>query len=172
MSLLLSLQCQGVGGIIIVTIVTSFMLIYHSSGDRLSSLMSRHTAEPVPSKKQPKRAFTLEGYTRVLDHKVNEHHPFVPFDFHKVQIEFVRRRKVNAQPLGSCRSLRGGWRGFWLWPGLGMKWKDLTQTQLRKLEKHFHEDLWPVDTQHRSAVLYAHLHIVMVIVTGGTAGLW
>lgn len=68
----LSLQCQGVGGIIVVTIVTSFMLVYNSSGDRSSSV-SRHTAEPVPTQKQPQRASTLEGYLRVVDHKVNEH---------------------------------------------------------------------------------------------------
>lgn len=85
----LSLQCQGVGGIIIVTIVTSFMLVYNRSGDRSSSVTSRHTAEPVLSKKQPKRASTLEGYLRVADHKVNEHQMFILLAFYKVQIEFV-----------------------------------------------------------------------------------
>ncbi|TNM87336.1 hypothetical protein fugu_005557 [Takifugu bimaculatus] len=61
--------CQGVGGIIIVTIVTSFMVAYNSSGDTSSSLTSHRVAEPVPSKKQPKGGFTLEGYTRVVDHQ-------------------------------------------------------------------------------------------------------
>lgn len=77
----LSFQCRGVGGIIIVTIVTSFMVVYNSSGDTSSSLTSHHVAEPVPSKKQPKGGFTLEGYTRVVDHQVNEHHLLIIFSF-------------------------------------------------------------------------------------------
>lgn len=73
----LSLQCQGVGGIIIVTIVTSFMVVYNSSSDTSSSLISHRVAETAPSKKQPKGGFTLEGYTRVVDHQVNQHLLFI-----------------------------------------------------------------------------------------------
>lgn len=75
----LFLQCQGVGGIIIVAIVTSFMVVYNSSGDASSSLTSHRAAEPAPSKKQPKGGFTLEGYTRVVDHQVNQHLLFISF---------------------------------------------------------------------------------------------
>ncbi|XP_040896516.1 alpha-N-acetylgalactosaminide alpha-2,6-sialyltransferase 5b [Toxotes jaculatrix] len=73
--------CQGVSGIIIVTMVTSFMLVYNSSsGDRsssssASSSSSSHCLEaPVSSTKKPEKpqrlsASTLEGYTGVMDHK-------------------------------------------------------------------------------------------------------
>ncbi|XP_044056216.1 alpha-N-acetylgalactosaminide alpha-2,6-sialyltransferase 5b [Siniperca chuatsi] len=71
--------CQGVSGIIIVTMVTSFMLVYNSSsGDRSSSSSSSpsHRSDgPVPSTKKPERPQrrlptpTLEGYTGVMDHK-------------------------------------------------------------------------------------------------------
>lgn len=76
-----SLQCQGVSGIIIVTMVTSFMLVYNSSsGNRSSSSassLSPHRLDgPVPSMEKPERVptSTLEGYTGVMDHKVNMHH--------------------------------------------------------------------------------------------------
>lgn len=76
-----SLQCQGVSGIIIVTMVTSFMLVYNSSsGNRSSSSassLSPHRLDgPVPSMEKLERVptSTLEGYTGVMDHKVNMHH--------------------------------------------------------------------------------------------------
>lgn len=76
-----SLQCQGVSGIIIVTMVTSFMLVYNSSsGNRSSSSassLSPHRLDgPVPSMEKPERVptSTLEGYTGVMDHKVNMRH--------------------------------------------------------------------------------------------------
>ncbi|KAM9358343.1 alpha-N-acetylgalactosaminide alpha-2,6-sialyltransferase 5-like [Symphorus nematophorus] len=74
--------CQGVSGIIIVTMVTSFMLVYNSSsGDRSSSSSASSSSSsshrldgPVPSTKKPERpqrfpTSTLEGYTGVMDHK-------------------------------------------------------------------------------------------------------
>ncbi|XP_070817327.1 alpha-N-acetylgalactosaminide alpha-2,6-sialyltransferase 5b [Chaetodon trifascialis] len=71
--------CQGVSGIIIVTMVTSFMLVYNSSsGGRSSpssaSSLSPHRLDRVPSTKKPARpqgvpTSTLEGYTGVMDHK-------------------------------------------------------------------------------------------------------
>ncbi|KAM7012525.1 alpha-N-acetylgalactosaminide alpha-2,6-sialyltransferase 5b [Tautogolabrus adspersus] len=68
--------CQGVSGIIIITMVTSFMLVYNSrTGDRSSSssaaaLSSQRSDGPAPSRK-PQRppVSTLEGYTGVMDHK-------------------------------------------------------------------------------------------------------
>lgn len=89
MSLLCPPQHKGVGIIILVTIVTSFMLVYNSSGDWLSSAASHQTAEPVVSEKQPTEASTLEGYFSVAEHKVTEHHLFIQLALHKVQIEFV-----------------------------------------------------------------------------------
>ncbi|XP_042271982.1 alpha-N-acetylgalactosaminide alpha-2,6-sialyltransferase 5b [Thunnus maccoyii] len=72
--------CQGVSGIIIITMVTSFMLVYNSSsGDRSSSSSpsspSAHRLDgPAASVKKPERpqklpTSTLEGYTGVIDHK-------------------------------------------------------------------------------------------------------
>ncbi|GAA6235018.1 alpha-N-acetylgalactosaminide alpha-2,6-sialyltransferase 5-like isoform X2 [Lates japonicus] len=76
--------CQGVSGIIIVTMVTSFMLVYNSSSGARSSSSSASLASslsssqrsdgPTPSTKKPERpqrlpASTLEGYTGVMDHK-------------------------------------------------------------------------------------------------------
>ncbi|XP_023263826.1 alpha-N-acetylgalactosaminide alpha-2,6-sialyltransferase 5-like [Seriola lalandi dorsalis] len=76
--------CQGVSGIIIVTMVTSVMLVYNSSsGDRSSSSSapsssssspSHRSDAPVSSTKKPERsqrlpASTLEGYSGVIDHK-------------------------------------------------------------------------------------------------------
>ncbi|XP_029284710.1 alpha-N-acetylgalactosaminide alpha-2,6-sialyltransferase 5b [Cottoperca gobio] len=72
--------CQGVSGIIVLTMVTSFMLVYNSSnGDRsssssASSVPSRRSDGPVPSTERPERPQrlptpTLEGYTGVIDHK-------------------------------------------------------------------------------------------------------
>ncbi|XP_051233613.1 alpha-N-acetylgalactosaminide alpha-2,6-sialyltransferase 5b [Dicentrarchus labrax] len=69
--------CQGVSGIIIVTMVTSLMLLYNSSsGGRSSSSpassLSPHRLDgPGPSTKKPERVptSTLEGYTGVMDHK-------------------------------------------------------------------------------------------------------
>lgn len=81
-----SLQCQGVSGIIIVTMVTGFMLVYNSSsGGRSpsstasSSSSSRRLDKADPSTDKPERrqrdqTSTLEGYTGVMDHKVNMHH--------------------------------------------------------------------------------------------------
>ncbi|CAJ1060385.1 alpha-N-acetylgalactosaminide alpha-2%2C6-sialyltransferase 5b [Xyrichtys novacula] len=65
--------CQGISGIIIITMVTSIMLVYNSSSrDRsfpsvLSSL-SQHSDGPVSSPK-PQSPSTLEGYTGVMDRK-------------------------------------------------------------------------------------------------------
>ncbi|XP_041647917.1 alpha-N-acetylgalactosaminide alpha-2,6-sialyltransferase 5b [Cheilinus undulatus] len=68
--------CQGVSGIIIITMVTSFMLVYNSSsGDRLASssalpLSSQRSDGPPPSRRpQSPPISTLEGYTGVMDHK-------------------------------------------------------------------------------------------------------
>ncbi|KAK2835637.1 hypothetical protein Q5P01_016121 [Channa striata] len=72
--------CQGIVGIIIVTMVTSFMLVYNSnSGDTSSSSVAsssslRHSEAPVsPTKKtesqQKAIKSTLEGYVGVMDHK-------------------------------------------------------------------------------------------------------
>ncbi|XP_008297696.1 alpha-N-acetylgalactosaminide alpha-2,6-sialyltransferase 5-like isoform X1 [Stegastes partitus] len=70
--------CQGVSGIIIVTMVTSLMLVYNSSfGGRSSSASSsssRRLDAPAPSTKRPDRpqklsVSTLEGYAGVMDHK-------------------------------------------------------------------------------------------------------
>ena len=79
-----SLQCQGVSGILIVTMVTGFMLVYNSSsGGRSpsstassSSSSSRRLDGAFPSTTKPQRdqTSTLEGYTGVMDHKVNMHH--------------------------------------------------------------------------------------------------
>ncbi|XP_062280251.1 alpha-N-acetylgalactosaminide alpha-2,6-sialyltransferase 5b [Scomber scombrus] len=74
-------MCQGVGGIIIITMVTSFMLMYNSSsGDRpsapspQSSPSSHRLHAPASAVKKPERpkklpTWTLEGYTGVMDHK-------------------------------------------------------------------------------------------------------
>ncbi|TKS74514.1 Alpha-N-acetylgalactosaminide alpha-2,6-sialyltransferase 5 [Collichthys lucidus] len=69
---------QGVSGIIIVTMVTSFMLVYNnssggSSSPSAASLLPSHRSDG-PSTKKPERpqrvpASTLEGYTGVMDHK-------------------------------------------------------------------------------------------------------
>ncbi|XP_068582070.1 alpha-N-acetylgalactosaminide alpha-2,6-sialyltransferase 5b [Cebidichthys violaceus] len=71
--------CHGVSGIILVTMVTGFMLVYNNSGsgDRSyssSSLSSHRLDGPVPSTKKPERPQplptpTLSGYTGVMDHK-------------------------------------------------------------------------------------------------------
>ncbi|XP_036969390.1 alpha-N-acetylgalactosaminide alpha-2,6-sialyltransferase 5b [Acanthopagrus latus] len=73
--------CQGVSGIIIVTMVTGFMLVYNSSsGGRSpsstasSSSSSRRLDKADPSTDKPERrqrdqTSTLEGYTGVMDHK-------------------------------------------------------------------------------------------------------
>ncbi|XP_072244810.1 alpha-N-acetylgalactosaminide alpha-2,6-sialyltransferase 5b [Leuresthes tenuis] len=68
--------CQGVGGIIIVTMVTSIMFVYNnSSADRSSSssssLPSHRLDVAVPTTEKPERlpASTLEGYAGVMDHK-------------------------------------------------------------------------------------------------------
>lgn len=77
-------QCQGVSGIIIVTMVTSFMLVYiSSSGDRSPSSLASSSStlrldDPVSSTKMPERQqrppkSKLEGYTGVMDYKVNVH---------------------------------------------------------------------------------------------------
>ncbi|KAM3876165.1 alpha-N-acetylgalactosaminide alpha-2,6-sialyltransferase 5b [Diretmus argenteus] len=63
----------GIIGIIIVTMVTSFMLVYNSSsGDTSSSSSSYHSDGRGPPMKQPKRPQrqpTLDGYTGVMDRK-------------------------------------------------------------------------------------------------------
>ncbi|XP_070765113.1 alpha-N-acetylgalactosaminide alpha-2,6-sialyltransferase 5b [Enoplosus armatus] len=67
--------CQGVSGIIIVTTVTSFMVVYNSSsGDRSAASSSHRSDGPVPATRKPERPRrlptpTLEGYTGVMDHK-------------------------------------------------------------------------------------------------------
>ncbi|XP_042339932.1 alpha-N-acetylgalactosaminide alpha-2,6-sialyltransferase 5-like [Plectropomus leopardus] len=72
--------CQGVSGIIIVTMVTSFMLVYNSSSSNRSSSSSASSVSShrldglVQSTKKPQRPKrlptpTLEGYTGVMDHK-------------------------------------------------------------------------------------------------------
>ncbi|XP_034035533.1 alpha-N-acetylgalactosaminide alpha-2,6-sialyltransferase 5b [Thalassophryne amazonica] len=69
--------CQGVSGILIITMVTSIMLVYNSSsGDRSSlppePLSSRHRDEPGPSvqkSERPRGVQPLQGYTGVMDHK-------------------------------------------------------------------------------------------------------
>ncbi|XP_034738234.1 alpha-N-acetylgalactosaminide alpha-2,6-sialyltransferase 5b [Etheostoma cragini] len=77
---------QGVSGIIIVTVVTSFMLVYNSSsGDRSSSSSTLSVASPhrldaaLPSTKKPGRPQRLptpplEGYTGVMDQKPMKMH--------------------------------------------------------------------------------------------------
>lgn len=82
-----SLQCQGVGGIIIVTMVTGFLLVYNSSsGDRSASssssssssssyrLDARVQSTKVPDRSQRLQTTSLEGYSGVMDHKVNTDH--------------------------------------------------------------------------------------------------
>ncbi|KAM9849244.1 alpha-N-acetylgalactosaminide alpha-2,6-sialyltransferase 5b [Aulostomus maculatus] len=74
--------CQGVSGIIIITMVTSFMLVYNSSsGNRSSSPPSPSSAivrsgSPASSNKKTEslRVSTLEGYTSVMDHKTLRMH--------------------------------------------------------------------------------------------------
>lgn len=76
--------CQGVGGVVVVTMVTSFMVVYNSSsGDKslfaLSSspsfsLSSHPLDAPVSTTKEPEKPQTLpathlEGYTGVMDLK-------------------------------------------------------------------------------------------------------
>ncbi|XP_040041251.2 alpha-N-acetylgalactosaminide alpha-2,6-sialyltransferase 5b isoform X1 [Gasterosteus aculeatus] len=71
--------CQGVSGIIFVTMVTSFMLVYNngSFGNRSPSSSSPSSRRPngtAPTKKKPDGPRrlptpTLEGYTSVMDHK-------------------------------------------------------------------------------------------------------
>ncbi|KAM3619956.1 uncharacterized protein V6R79_016303 [Siganus canaliculatus] len=76
----MKIKVYGVSGIIIITMVTSFIFLYNSSsGDRssssaASSLSSQRLDGSVPSTRQPERAArvatsTLEGYTSVVDHK-------------------------------------------------------------------------------------------------------
>ncbi|XP_034533316.1 alpha-N-acetylgalactosaminide alpha-2,6-sialyltransferase 5b [Notolabrus celidotus] len=68
--------CQGVSGIIIITMVTSIMLVYNnsfrdrSSSPSVSSLSSQRSDGPAPTRK-PQRppTSTLEGYTGVVDRK-------------------------------------------------------------------------------------------------------
>ncbi|KAK9519045.1 hypothetical protein VZT92_021800 [Zoarces viviparus] len=68
---------HGVSGIIFVTMVTGFLLVYNNSGsgDRLypSPSLSLHRFDgPVPSMKKQERPQplpTLAGYTGVMDHK-------------------------------------------------------------------------------------------------------
>uniref|UniRef100_A0A1A8D3H1 Alpha-N-acetylgalactosaminide alpha-2,6-sialyltransferase 6 n=1 Tax=Nothobranchius kadleci TaxID=1051664 RepID=A0A1A8D3H1_NOTKA len=65
--------CQGVGGVIIVAMVTGFMLAYNSGcGERSSSSSSpssHHADSPVAVTQRPDRRPTLilEGYTGVMD---------------------------------------------------------------------------------------------------------
>ncbi|XP_047443371.1 alpha-N-acetylgalactosaminide alpha-2,6-sialyltransferase 5b [Mugil cephalus] len=77
--------CQGVSGIIVVTMVTSFMLVYNSSNSSSSpptssSSSSRRLDAPAPSTtKRPDtpqrlRTSTLEGYAGVVDRKPLEMH--------------------------------------------------------------------------------------------------
>ncbi|KAK2907777.1 alpha-N-acetylgalactosaminide alpha-2,6-sialyltransferase 5b isoform X2 [Channa argus] len=72
--------CTGVSGIIIVTMVTSFMLVYNSnSGDRSSSSVAsssflHHSNAPASPTKKPERQkrpkkSLLEGFIGVMDHK-------------------------------------------------------------------------------------------------------
>ncbi|MED6281706.1 hypothetical protein CHARACLAT_024395 [Characodon lateralis] len=68
--------CQGVGGIIIVTMVTGLMVVYSSSGGRSpssasTSLYSRHVDAPAPATKRPHsvQASTLGGVAGILDLK-------------------------------------------------------------------------------------------------------
>ncbi|XP_028301090.1 alpha-N-acetylgalactosaminide alpha-2,6-sialyltransferase 5b [Gouania willdenowi] len=72
--------CQGVSGVIVVTMVTGFMMVYNSSsGQRfpptsalstLSSSSSRRLNASHPSTRSPNRAIpALDGYTGVMDHK-------------------------------------------------------------------------------------------------------
>ncbi|KAM9383720.1 alpha-N-acetylgalactosaminide alpha-2,6-sialyltransferase 5-like [Pholidichthys leucotaenia] len=75
--------CQGVSGLIIATMVTSFMLVYNNtSGNRSPSSPISSSSSPSPhhldtsvsSMKRPNRpqrltASTLEGYTGIMDHK-------------------------------------------------------------------------------------------------------
>ncbi|KAA8590002.1 hypothetical protein FQN60_013367 [Etheostoma spectabile] len=71
---------QGVSGIIIVTMVTSFMLVYNSSsGDRSSSSSPHRLDAALPSTKTPGRPLRLpkpplEGYTGVMDQKPMKMH--------------------------------------------------------------------------------------------------
>lgn len=73
----MSLQCQGVGGIILATMVTGFVLMYNSSSSKRSSFSlsspSLYVEAPVPDRKRPEGhpTSTLEGYTGVMDFKVN-----------------------------------------------------------------------------------------------------
>ncbi|KAM7410088.1 hypothetical protein PAMA_001506 [Pampus argenteus] len=66
---------QGISGIIIITMVTSFMLVYNSSsGDRSSSASTHHTDGPASAVKKPEGSHklptsTIVGYTGVMDHK-------------------------------------------------------------------------------------------------------
>ncbi|KAF7658125.1 hypothetical protein LDENG_00017190 [Lucifuga dentata] len=67
--------CQGVSGIIIITMVTSFMLVYNRSASSSEASLPRHSdPDPGPSmenQEKPQRfqKFTLDGYTGVMDRK-------------------------------------------------------------------------------------------------------
>ncbi|XP_054645078.1 alpha-N-acetylgalactosaminide alpha-2,6-sialyltransferase 5b [Dunckerocampus dactyliophorus] len=75
-------MCQGVSGIIIITMVTSLMLVYNkrSGGRSTSSPSSRHAEGPVSATEKPKISqrplvsATLEGYTGVIDRKTLKMH--------------------------------------------------------------------------------------------------
>ncbi|CAI5639623.1 unnamed protein product [Oreochromis niloticus] len=75
--------CQGVSGIIIVTMVTGFLLVYNSSsGDRSASssssssssssyrLDARVQSTKAPDRSQRLQTTSLEGYSGVMDHKL------------------------------------------------------------------------------------------------------
>ncbi|XP_039462506.1 alpha-N-acetylgalactosaminide alpha-2,6-sialyltransferase 5b isoform X2 [Oreochromis aureus] len=79
--------CQGVSGIIIVTMVTGFLLVYNSSsGDRSASssssssssssyrLDARVQSTKAPDRSQRLQTTSLEGYSGVMDHKLLKMH--------------------------------------------------------------------------------------------------
>lgn len=136
MSLLCPPQHQGVGIIILVTIVTSFMLVYNSSGDRSSLPASHQTAEPVVSEKQPKEAPTLEGYFSVADHKVNEHHLFIQLALYKY--------KLNLLPLPGKQVQECEWALEWNKWVLVSNWENYRRFSVKSDSS--------VDTQHYSVV--------------------
>ncbi|KAK5616768.1 hypothetical protein CRENBAI_022435 [Crenichthys baileyi] len=68
--------CQGVGGIIIVTMVTGLMVVYSSSGGRSpssasTSVYSRHAPAPATKIPHSVQASTLAGFAGILDLKGN-----------------------------------------------------------------------------------------------------
>lgn len=73
--LLMSLQCQGVGGILVVTMVTSFIVMYSSSISKDGSPPRSPLSSPRwnPPVSATSRA-ALMGYTSVMDRKVNQEH--------------------------------------------------------------------------------------------------